>query len=211
VEGAGSPGRRGVVVPEAVADAAVDQAVGLEPVHEVHKLPRLRWRDRSRRVEPDAGDGTVVGQQLLDLRHRLAPKVAREVAALRREVPRVADRVALVPVLRLRVVEPQTQAFGPARIRQLPERVAAEGRGVHDVVRADRGLEHGEAVVVLGRDHDVPHARGLGQPDPLESIEPRGVETPGDLLIFRHRDFGALHHPLGDAEVPLPLPFPRKL
>lgn len=61
-----------VVVSETVADAAVDQTVGLQLVDQVDQHLRLRRRDRPRRVEPDAGDLAVVGEQFLELWDGLA-------------------------------------------------------------------------------------------------------------------------------------------
>jgi len=54
------------------------------------------------------------------------------------------------PVLILRVVEAELDGLLASLVGQLAQRVAMEGRGGDDVERVRLGVEHGEAVVVLG-------------------------------------------------------------
>ena len=61
------------------------------------------------------------------------------------------------------------------------------------------GIEHGETVMVFGRDDDVFHAGVLGGFHPGVGIEIRRVEFLGELLVFGHGDFAAVHDPFADA------------
>ena len=74
-----------------------------------------------------------------------------------------------------------------------------ERRGVVDVVRAGLRVEHGEAVVMLRRDHDVLHARILGHLHPCVGVELHRIELRGQLLVVGHRNLAAVHDPLADA------------
>ena len=83
------------------------------------------------------------------------------------------------PVLSLRVVEAELDALLAALVGEFLERVALEGRGGDDVEGVGLGVEHGEAVVVLGGDDDVLHAGGFGQRDDVVRAEAGGVELLG--------------------------------
>ncbi len=211
VVGADAP-RRDLVVAQAavvahvVADAARDQAVGLQLVHEVAQLDRVLAADGVGGVEPDQADGPVLGQQLAELRLDLAFQVGCEVLAAFVEVPVVARPVRVVPVLVLRVVEAELDARFRACLRQLGQRVAAERRGVDDVVRAARRAEDGEPVVVLGGDDQVAHPRLHRQLHPRARVEAHGVETLGERRVRLPRDAPAEHDPLADARHLLALP-----
>ena len=136
-----------------------------------------------------------------DLRLRLVAQILIEVllGLVGEEVPGVAGAVRLVPVLRLRVVEPQAHAVFRARGGELLEHVALERRGVDDVVRADLRVVEREAVVMLRGDDDVFHARVFRELHPLVGVELDRIELPGELLVFLHRDLRAVHDPLADA------------
>jgi len=81
-----------------------------------------------------------------------------------------------------------------------------EGGCIHNVIRAHLGAEHGKAIVVLGRDHDVLHAGILGDADPFIGIELHRIKLLGELLIFADGDFGVVHHPFANALNRLALP-----
>ena len=83
-----------------------------------------------------------------------------------------------------------------------------ERRGIHNVVGAYLRTIHGKAIMVLRRNHDVLHARVLGDADPLVSVKFCGIKLFGELLVFRHRDLGAIHDPFADARDGLALPLP---
>jgi len=102
----------------------------------------------------------------------------------------------MMPVLRLGVVEPETEARLPAGRRQLLERIALERRGVHDVVPAGRRAEHRKPIVMLRGDDDVLHPGVLGDAHPFIRVELHRVELAGQLGVFGDRDFAAVHHPL---------------
>ena len=195
------------VVAHLVADAAAHQAVGLQRAHQPLQPQALSPRNALRGVEPDQADGAVLREQLLHLGPALAAQVAVEVFPGRIGiVPGVAHGVRVVPVLRLRVVEAEPDPRLAAFAGQVGHGVAAEGRGIDDVVVAAGGVEQGEAVVVFGSDHDVLLARLLGQSHPGAGIEPRWVEPGGQSLVLRRRNPGPAHDPFGDAGIGLPFP-----
>ena len=171
--------------------------------------PRSVDVHHARRVEPDQTDRAVAGEQLLHLRLGFVSQVLVKILlVVGSEIPGVAGAVRLVPVLRLRVVEAEPDAVPGAGLGQLLERVALERRGIHDVVLADLGAIHREAVVVLAGDDDVFHPGVLGQLHPFLGVELHRIELCGKLLVFLHRNLGAVHDPLADAGDRLALPFP---
>ena len=90
----------GLVISGIVAHATAHQGRGLILVHHGQQLFALLLADAARRVEPDGPECAIVSQQFLHLRLGLLLKVAREIfLALVREVPIIADRIGLVPVL----------------------------------------------------------------------------------------------------------------
>ncbi len=54
-----------------------------------------------------------------------------------------------------------------------------EWSGVDNVVLADLGAVHGEAVVMFGRDYQILRAGGLGDRHPLVGVKLHRVELPG--------------------------------
>ena len=166
-------------------------------------LPGDRGVDRVQRphlpaIEPEDVHLPVVRHQLLDLPvgEVLEPLpalgIARgqvvHVAVLGREVgPPV---VRAVPI-RLAEIRAGPQACAAEGIKDLLGDVGAwvamEGaarRG--DLVVRELGVEHAEAVVVLGGEHHVLHAgilRGLG---PLSRIEGRGIEAGLQRFVVAH-------------------------
>ncbi len=143
-------------VARVVPHPAADRRARLEPVHQTREAAALRGR-RRRHVEPHLGDRPVPGHQFpqlpLDQRfHRGGDRVA---------VVRV-EGVARVPVDEGEV-DTELQPLRAALAGQRLERVLAVGGAVHDVVVRGAGVEHREAVVVLGRDDDVLHPGVLRQ------------------------------------------------
>ena len=69
------------------------------------------------------------------------------------------------------------------RFREFSQDVPAEGRGVHDVERGLRRLEHREAVVVAGGQRDVAGAGLLEGPGPLGGVEAGGIESRRRLAV----------------------------
>ena len=158
-----------------------------------------------RRVEPDEGHRPVAGQELAHLRLGLARAgTCRSPSSFRRsgraEVPVVARAVRLVPVLRLRVVEARgaCPCFWQAAASSF-RRSRLNGVASTTSKRADLRVVQREAVVVLGRDHDVLHPRVLGELHPGVGVELHGVELLGELLVLGDRDLRAVHDPLADA------------
>ena len=194
------------VVAHVVADAPAHQAIRLQPVHEVAQLDAVLAADGVGGVEPDQPHRAVPGEQLAQLRLYLALQVGGEVLLLRSEVPVVAGAARIVPILVLGIVEAEPDAGIAAGIRQLGQRIAPVRGGVHDVVRAARRAIQGEAVVVLGGDHQVAHARLHGEIHPRLRIEPYRVELLRQGLVFRARNALAEHDPLADAIHRLTLP-----
>ena len=150
-------------------------------------------------VEPDPPDLAVPRQQLAQLRvHgvQVAVPVALLVAAGEAAGPAAREVVGVVPV-ELRVVEEELDALLVAGVGQHLQHVLPVGRAVHDVVVAHLRVEHREAVVVLRRDRDVPHARGLGHRHPRRRVVLDGVERRRHVpLVLRDREALLLHDPL---------------
>ena len=211
VVGAHAPRRdlivaQAAVVAHVVADAAADQAVRLQPVHEVAQLDAVLAADGVGGVEPDQADRPVLAQQLAELRLDFALQIGGEVLAAFVEVPVVARPVRVVPVLVLRVVEAELDPRCGARLRQLRQRVAAERRRIDDVVRAARRPEDREPVVVLGGDDQVAHPRLHRQLHPGAGVEAHRVEALGERGVPLARDALAKHDPLADSRHLLALP-----
>jgi hypothetical protein len=103
------------------------------------------------------------------------------------------------PVLILRVVEAEFEALPAALFGQLLEWIAFEGGGGDDVEGVGLGVEHGEAVVVLGGDDDVLHAGGFGEGDDVVGAEGGGVEFGREGFVVGDGDGGVVHDPLADA------------
>ena len=173
----------------------VDQCIrGVEPPRRIGPIPPA--------VEPDAADLAVVGQQLaqlpvhvLDVPRPLAlfrpPGVAAGAAA--RKV------IGVMPV-ELRVVEEQLEALLSALLGERLEDIFLVRRSRDDVVVGHPGVEHREAVVMLARDGDVLHARGLRERNPLGRIERHRIELRRQLLVIGDGDSPVVHDPLTVAE-----------
>ena len=112
------------------------------------------------------------------------------------------------PILILRVVEAELDALLAALLGQLAQRIAMEGRGGDDVEGVCFGIEHGEAVVMLGGDDDVLHAGGFGQGDDVVRAEAGGVELACEGLVVGDRDGGVVHDPLAERGICLPSQVP---
>ena len=110
------------------------------------------------------------------------------------------------PVLGLGVVEAELEALLAALFGELAEGVALEGGGGDDVEGVGFGVEHGEAVVVLGGDDDVLHAGGFGEGDDVVGGEGGGVEAGGEGFVVGDGDGGVVHDPLADAGDVLAVP-----
>ena len=160
-------------------------------------------------VEPDdGGEVAVVGEELFELGDGLGVEVGVEVAVLC-GVPVVGGGVVVAgleggaagsgPVLVLRVVEAELDALLAALFGEFVEGVAFEGSGGDDVEGVGLGVEHGEAVVVLGGDDDVLHAGGFGEGDDVVGAEAGGVELWGEGFVVGDGDGGVVHDPLADA------------
>ena len=169
----------------------------------------LRSHVLCRRVEPDDDRVVlVVVEELFDLGDGFLVEVVVE-AAILGFIPVVVGSVAVSrgvggaagvgPVLVLRVVEAELDALLAALFGEFFEGVALEGSGGDDVEGIDLGVEHGEAVVVLGGDDDVLHAGGLGEGDDVVGAEAGGVELRGEGLVVGDGDGGAVHDPFADA------------
>ena len=110
------------------------------------------------------------------------------------------------PVLGLRVVEAEFDALLAALFGEFLEGVALEGGGGDDVEGVDLGVEHGEAVVVLGGDDDVLHAGGFGEGDDVVRGEAGGVEVFGEGFVVGDGDGEVVHDPLADVGGALAVP-----
>ena len=87
------------------------------------------------------------------------------------------------PVVAARVVEPHAHAPGPHRLGEIAHQVAAGVVLALDRVR-DSGGPQGEAVVVLGGEHDVAGPRRLAEfGDGVEVGARRGVVERADEVV----------------------------
>src|SRR6516225_10750921 len=102
----------GIVIAEAMSDAAADQALRLEHVHQVGELLALLERNVARGIEPDEADRPVVGQKLADLRNHLLVVILLEILGPPvGKIPFIAHGIGLMPVLSLRIVEAEPEAL----------------------------------------------------------------------------------------------------
>ena len=154
----------------------VDEAVGpLEAPVRLRLVPPA--------IEPDPADLAVLREQLAELAvHVVEVAVPVPVVGPAGIATRAPSRVVvgMVPV-QLGVVEEELYPLTVALVGQHLQDVLVVRRAVDDVVVRDLGVEHGEAVVVLARDRDVPHACRPGQGDPFRRIELRD----GVLMLAR--------------------------
>jgi hypothetical protein len=74
-----------------------------------------------------------------------------------------------------RIVEAQWHSALSGYGGKLGENVLAVGRA-GDLVAGIGRVEHAEAVVMLGSEHNVALAGGLGQADPVVRLELNGIE-----------------------------------
>ena len=79
------------------------------------------------------------------------------------------------------------------------EGIAFERRGGDDVEGICLGVEHGEAVVVLGGDDDVLHAGGFGEGDDVVGAEGGWIELGSEGFVVGYGDGGGVHDPFTDA------------
>lgn len=162
----------------------------LKPVHRFSEVLAL-FGGGFAHVEPYLRDRAVIGQQLLKLRHvegfvggRNWVTVAWDVSAGARLMP--IDR---------RVVDAEFHSPTSTCIGELFHDILLIGRCINDVVACLRSVKHVEAVVVLGRYHDEPHARGFGQGNDGVGIEVRRIELTGESAVLVQRN-GRIGHDL---------------
>ena len=97
-----------------------------------------------------------------------------------------------------------------ALLGEFLERVASEGSGGDDVEGIDLGVEHGEAVVMLGGDDDIPHAGGFCESDDIVGTEAGGIEVFGEGFVVGDGDGEIVHDPLADVGGALTVPLPGR-
>ena len=100
-----------------------------------------------------------------------------------------------------RVIPAEFQAMAMGGVGQLAADVAMEGRRGDAVVGAELRGPHREAVVMLGGEDDVFHARALGQPHPGVGVELHRVEALVKVVVDvgRHRFIAAKVVRMADA------------
>ena len=189
--------RRSVVRSDA-GEAIVDQAPRLERVDHVHDfLAALSFLFILERVTPpveeERADGAVVGHQLAQLAlhvvevlHVVCVRVGKAVepVGMLLGTEGVQRRVfRIVPVLD-RVIDAELYALAGTLRGQFFQRIAAKRGGLDDVVGAQFRVVHREAFMMLGRDHQVLHARRFSDRDPGPRVEFHGIELGGEFLIL---------------------------
>ena len=167
----------------------------------VDQIYALLPRNQDGGVEPDETDRAVAGEDLFELGLDLLFEIATEVALLHglREIPGVAGCVGAMPVLILRVVKAQGHAGFVTGLGELFHRIAGKRSGVDDVVVANGGVVHGEAVVMLGCENKVFRTGVLSELDPRTGVELDRVEPGGELFVVGDGNLVAEHDPFGDA------------
>src|SRR5262249_19221180 len=115
-------------------------------------------------------------------------------AAARGFISLATGSVRVMPIHQ-RIVETETQAFGPRRIDILTNEIASRplfGRAVVSELR----VEVAEPFVMLARHHHVFHTGALGELRPRARGIRDWFEVWGELLVLTDRDAFVLHHPL---------------
>ena len=95
-----------------------------------------------------------------------------------------------------------------AGLGKLLHRVPAERGRITDVELVRLRMEHGEALVMLGRDDDVFHAGSPGQQHDILRVEPCRIKVLGKGLVLLHADIrhAGIHDPFTDPVIRLPVP-----
>jgi len=151
----------------AAAKAVVEDDAGLELEHLGQFVGALLVHIYRSVPPQDGGKFAVVREQFAHLRHGDFVDVIVHVVVLRR-VPLAAHLgAAVVPILRLGIIEAEFDAVFSAGGGEGLEDVPAVGRGLDDVPIARLGVEIGEAVVMFGGDDDVFHAGVTSEADPV--------------------------------------------
>ena len=160
-------------------------------------------------IEPDNDwKLRILGEEFFDLWDGLGVEIAVEITVLCR-IPVVGCGIMIAgfvggsarrgPILVLGVVKAELHPLLPALFAEFAEWVALKGSCGNNVERVCIGVEHGEAVVVLGGDDDILHPRGLGEGHNIPSAEAGGIELGREGLVLRDRDRSVIHNPLADA------------
>ena len=188
------------VAAEAAAEAVVADDSGLQGQQVVQGLG-LGGSDAAGGVPPE-NFGMDGSEQFLHLRNGDLLQVFVKRAVLRGvpmpAAPSLGVAAGMVPVLDLGVVNAEVDALFAGGVGEFLDDIALERSGVHDVEGVG-GLEHREAVVVLGGDDDVFHAGILGDFDEVIGIELGGVELVGVLVVLGDGNPGVVHDPFADA------------
>ena len=101
------------------------------------------------------------------------------------------------------IVKAELHPLATAFLRECLQRILPIRSGLHDIPITGLGVEHGKAIVVFCRDHDVLHARGPGGLDKLRGIKRDGIKLLRVPTVLPHRNPGIVHDPLAE---PLDLP-----
>ena len=93
-----------------------------------------------------------------------------------------------------RIVEAHLQPLGPESVRIFPHQIPPKG-GVGALVIGILAVKQAEALVMLGGQHRVLHARGLGLPGPFPRVKQVGIEVVKVFLILLFRGALVVFHP----------------
>ena len=169
---------------------------GWRVVNQVDNLASMCGRIHAA-VKPNQAEGTVVGEEFAELRLGFVFEILRKVLFGGIVIPVVAEAVGVVPIFAVRVVDAEANAGTATGFGKFFEGIALEGGPIDDVVFADLGVIHGEAVMMFGGDDHIFHAGGLGEGDPGFGVEMHGIELMGAFAIFGDGNVEALHDPFG--------------
>ena len=175
----------------------VDDHIGLQGAHHLHQrpgLPRLPPHLIVGKVEPEDIQLSVVFAELPHLPMHIfqipvkVPVFIGTGGILPHGVIPVAVMgvVGMVPVQQ-GVVKAHPQALRPEGIEKFPDDIPAHG-GIGGLELRERGIKQAEAVVVLGGEDGIAHARLLCGPGPCPGVEVLAGELieEGQILTLRH-------------------------
>ena len=156
-----------------------------------------------RRVKPQEVNAPVLRKQFLQLRNDLPLHVGGQLLGVFIGIiPRIASSclhrpvgryVRVFPIASQRIIETEFQSFLPACLGQFLHGIFTPRGTFHDVVVAALGIVHGKAVVMLGSNNDITHARPASVLRPLAGVELRRIEIIGYPRVLLQRNTFVQH------------------
>ena len=141
-------------------------------------------------IEPENINFSVIGKQLSHLiahilgvdAHVPALIELLGIGIIAAGMEHVDGEMGMVPVNQ-GIVKANLQALSPECVHVFPHQIPARG-GVGAFVIGELGIEHAKAFVMLGGEHGILHAGGLGGFGPGPGVIQIGIEMLEILLVF---------------------------